>query len=124
MKRVAIASLLLAVCLSVSCNESSKMNSFAVAGQKTYRFTDARIRDVLFHFQTGEDRFTGISFKVRNDRRFEYIVLKNIVSSRDLLRQLESETHCEIIEAGHSVLIILPKIETSWSSSPPLTRRD
>ena len=86
------------------------MDSRGLGDQRDYRFENYTIRGVLDHLQE-EGRFTHISFRVRNDRKFEILELKRVLSSSDLLRELKSETNCDVIKAGRSVLITLPNME-------------
>ena len=76
-----------------------------------WTFEDTTLSQAIARIGDNREWGTNYSFKVRNDRTFEYLVFKNVIDRVDLLREIKSETHGEIVEAGRSVLIILPKIE-------------
>ena len=78
----------------------------------TWTFEDTTLSQAISRIRRSRSwRGDAYSFKVRNDRKLEYLVFKKVFDRVDLLRAIKSETHCKIHEAGQSVLIILPKLE-------------
>jgi len=100
-------SLLLLVAVS-SCSLSDRKSSLFIQTWTFETSTLTRAIDDICEYREWEQRF---SFKVRNDRKFDYLVFKNVIYGVDLLREIKSETHCEMHVAGRSVLIVLPKLE-------------
>lgn len=106
MKTTRIALLFLIACSS--CTLSNRKSGM-LGG--TWTFENSTLSQAIDDISDHEGWGTYYSFRVRNDRKFERFVFKDVISQVDLLREIKSEIDCEILEAGHSVLIILPKLE-------------
>jgi len=77
----------------------------------TWTFENSTLSQAIDDIRDNSKWGTYYSFRVRNDRKFERLVFKNVINQVDLLREIKSEIDCEILEAGRSVLIMLPKLE-------------
>ncbi len=101
--------LILAICSSCSLSDR-KSSSHCFGTQIDFEFDNYTLTQAIERVRD-KTHWGVYSFKVRNDRNFEYLLFKKVIDRGDLLREIKSETHCEIHEAGNSVLIILPKLE-------------
>ncbi len=108
MNRIMITCLLAIACLACSCGDRNA-TSHRSGAQTTYKFDNYTLTQAIARIRYKRGNY--YSFKVRNDRKFEYLVFENVINTVDLLREIKSETHGEIVQAGRSVLIILPKLE-------------
>ncbi len=101
----------MAILLLVACSSCSEHNRPTGMWNYTWTFEDTTLSQAIARISKNRNWRDHYSFKVRNDREFEYLVFKKVIDRADLLREIKSEIHCEIHEAGQSVLIILPKLE-------------
>ena len=97
--------------LLITCSSCFLVGDKARMWNYTWTFKDTTLSQAIDRIGDNREWGNHYSFIVRNDREFEYLVLKNVTDRADLLREIRSEIDCEIHEAGRSVLIILPKIE-------------
>ena len=106
MKTTWIALLLLVACSSCTVSErKSGMLGY------TWTFENSTLSEAIDDIRRHEKWGTTYSFRVRNDREFERLVFKDVTKPIDLLREIKSAIDCEILEAGRSAIIMLPKLE-------------
>ncbi len=98
----------IALLLCSSCAINSRKSSML---GYTWTFRDSTLAEAIEDIRDHGDWGAYWSFKVRNDRVFDRLVFENVFNREDLLREIKSEIDCEIIEAGRSALIVLPKLE-------------
>jgi len=101
------AACLLTFCLFLSCRTS---NTGPSQGERfSIDFQNSTLQEALRTIQEQQPRFTRWKFTVRSDRAFTTLVFKGILTKEDLLRQVRSQTHCDIAESGDMVVITLPR---------------
>ena len=108
MKVLWIGFLLLVACSSCRFTLSERKSGM-LGG--TWTFEHSTLGQAIEDIRDHEEWGSVYSFKVRNDRTFERLVFKDVVKPVDLVRAIEAAVECEILEAGRSVVILLPKLE-------------
>ncbi len=108
MKTTRVALLFLIACSSCTLTLSDRKSGM-LGG--TWTFENSTLSQAIDDIRDHNKWRSYYSFRVRNDRKFERLVFEDVISQADLLREIESEIDCEILEAGRSALIILPKLE-------------
>jgi hypothetical protein len=103
MKTTQIAFLLLLT--YSSCSAGGRKSRLLV---QTWTFENSTLRPAIEDVRENLNWDDYYSFRVRNDRKFERLVFKDVLTQPDLLREIEAKLDCQIIEAGHSAIIILP----------------
>jgi hypothetical protein len=96
-------------CLLCSCGDRNS-SSQSYGAQTVYRFDNYTLGQAIEHVQDKKG-WHAYSFRIKNDRKFEHLVFRDVINRSDLLREIKFETHGEVMEAGHSTLIILPKLK-------------
>jgi len=105
MKTTRIAFLFLIACSSCTLTPSDRKSGMLAY---TWTFENSTLSQAIDDIRDHEGWGTAYSFRVRNDRKFDRLVLRNVVNQVDLLREIKSEIDCEILEAGRSTVIMLP----------------
>ena len=108
MKTTRIALLFLMACSSCTLTPSDRKSGMLA---HTWTFENSTLGQAIDDIRDHEKWYNAYSFKVRNDRKFDRLVFRDVVKPMDLLREIESEVDCEILEAGRSAVIILSRLE-------------
>ena len=114
MKTAGIAFLFLIACSSCRFTLSDRKSGML---GRTWTFENSTLSEAIDDIGDHEEWGTYYSFRVRNDRKFERLVFRNVIKRADLLREIQSQIDCEILKADRSVVIILPRLEQTTSVS-------
>lgn len=114
MKTARIVLLFLIACSS--CRSTVSDRKSGMIG-RTWTFENSTLSEAIDDIRNYGEWGNYYSFVVRNDRKFDRLVFKNVITRTDLLREIQSKIDCKILEADRSAIIILPALEQTTSTS-------